>query len=249
MKSRFLPFVAVVLIPALALLLPAGGAWAEPYVGFYLTGVPSSEHQVKADRTFIGTGTTDKFTVNDARFGSSVVYGGVVGYRFFPFLGAEIDAYHLSPGLKAQTRPANSPSAGSTTVTTREGDLDFTVLAIGPVGSYSFLPDQAVPEGRLQLYAGAGLAIFFSSVDATGSTAFAQFTMRDSDTSVGPHVKAGVRWFFSRNLAAFIEGRYAHTSIDFQDTGVTFAGAPIRLKTSTDVDLPLGLAGVSWHFR
>lgn len=246
MRHRSLA-AALIVLGLLAALAPRAGA--EPYVGVYLSGVPSSERDVEADRTFTATGVTDRFKVRDARFESSILYGGVVGYRFLPFLGAELDAYHLSPDLKAQTRFANSPTGGSAAITTREGDLDITVLALGPVAYHSLLPDSTHPEGRLQLYAGAGLALFFTTVDATGSSTFATVRVRDSDTSVGPHVKAGTRWFLTRNLAAFVEFRYARTSIDVEDDGFNTAGAPLRLELSTDLDLPVGLAGVSWHFR
>jgi opacity protein-like surface antigen len=161
----------------------------------------------------------------------------------------EADIYHLNPGLAAQSKVATSPTAGDFVVTTKSGDINMTIFALEGVGSFRLLPDPAVPEGRLQLYAGAGLAVFVTSVDSEGGTSNATLDVRDRDTSVGPQVKVGARWFFTRNLGAFLEGRYAHTRLHVEDSGVTNLGAPIKLKLSTSVDLPLVLVGLSWHFR
>jgi opacity protein-like surface antigen len=239
-------FAVATLLASLAFVPPA---LAEPYLGFYLTGVPSSEHDIEADRTFLTTGVTDRFTAKDAKFSSSIVYGGVVGYRFLPFLAVEADVYHLNPGLKAQTGTATSPTVGSFQVTTKSGDLDLTIVALQLVGSYGLLPNAQLPEGQLQLYGGAGLAIFFADVDSQGSSANATLNVRDKTTEIGPQVKIGGRWFFTKNVAAFLEGRYAHTQLNVEDTGVTDAGLPIRLKLESDINLPLGLLGVSLHFR
>ena len=168
--------------------------------------------EVEALRTFPTTGVTDHFHVSNARFSDSIVYGGLLGYQLIPRVAAELDVYHLSPGLKAQTRLASSPSAGTALVVTRDVDVDFTVAALSVVWNYRLLPSEPVADGRLQLYGGAGVAVFFTDVDATGNTTFAQFRMKDSDTSLGPQLKAGARWFFTRNLGAFLEFRWAHTS-------------------------------------
>ena len=203
---------AALIVSLLALLGGAGPASAQPYAGVYLSGVPTSEHKLEALRTFPTTGVTDLFHVSNARFGDSIVYGGLLGYQLIPRVAAELDVYHLSPGLKAQTRLASSPSAGTALVVTRDGDVDFTVAALSVVWNYRLLPSEPVADGRLQVYGGAGLAVFFTDVDATGTTTFAQFRLKDSDTSLGPQLKVGARWFFTRNLGAFLEFRWAHTS-------------------------------------
>jgi opacity protein-like surface antigen len=241
--------IAALVLSLLALLGGAGPVSAQPYAGVYLSGVPASEHNLEAIRTFPTTGVTDHFHVSNARFGDSIVYGGLLGYQLIPRVAAELDVYHLSPGLKAQTRLASSPSAGTALVVTRDGDVDFTVAALSVVWNYRLLPSEPVADGRLQLYGGAGLAVFFTDVDATGSTTFANFRMKDSDTSLGPQLKVGARWFFTKNLGAFLEFRWAHTSFAVSDTGVTAAGVPVKIKVSSDVDLPLALAGLSWHFK
>jgi opacity protein-like surface antigen len=243
---------AALALTVLSLVLPSGQAAAEPYVGVYLTGVPSSESDVDAEQTFLTTGALTRYQVKDAKIGSSVVYGGAVGYRFpsWSFLALEADAYHLSPGVKAQTRLATTAGSAPTPITSREGDLDITIVALSAVGSVSLLQDETRPEGRLQLYAGAGLGIFLTSVDATGgSPNAASVTIRDSDTSVGPHFKVGARWFLTRNLGAFLEFRYAHTTTEVEDTGFNNAGAPLKLRLKFDQDIPLFLGGISWHFR
>jgi opacity protein-like surface antigen len=240
---------AALFLPLLALLGGAGPASAQPYAGVYLSGVPASEHNLEALRTFSTTGVTDHFHVSNARFGDSIVYGRLLGYQLIPRVAAELDVYYLSPGLKAQTRLASSPSAGTALIVTRDGDVDFTVAALCVVWNYRLLPSEPIADGRLQLYAGTGAAVFFTDVDATGTTTFAQFRLKDSDTSLGPQLKVGARWFFTRNLGAFLEFRWAHTTFAVSDTGVTAAGVPVKLKVSSDLDLPLALAGLSWHFR
>jgi len=244
---RVLSFFAVA--PLLAGLVIVPQALAEPYLGFYLTGVPSSEHDVEANRTFLTTGVTDRFTAKDAKFSSSLVYGGLVGYRFLPFLAVEADVYHLNPGLKAQTGTATSPTSGTFQVTTKSGDLDLTIIALQAIGSYGLLRNDKLPEGQLQLYGGAGLAIFLAKVDSQGSSANATLNVRDRTTELGLQVKVGGRWFFTQHVAAFLEGRFVHTQLNVQDTGVTNAGVPIRLKIESDINVPLVLLGASVHLR
>ncbi len=243
---------SVLALTTLCLAWPAGRVAAEPYVGVYLTGIPSSESDVDAEQTFLTTGALTQYQVKDAKIGSSVVYGGMVGYRFpsWSFLAVEADAYHLSPGVKAQTRLATTVGAAPTPITSREGDLDITIVALSAVGNVSLLQDETRPDGRLQLYAGAGLGIFLTSVNATGSSPnAASVTIRDSDTSVGPHFKVGARYFLTRTLGAFVEFRYAHTTAEVEDTGFNNAGAPLKLKLKFDQDIPLFLGGISWHFQ
>ncbi len=246
MKGRSLWLLA---LPLLALLCLPGLAAAQPYLGLYLTGIPSSEHGVDAVRTFTNTGATDHFHVSNARFGDSIVYGGLLGYQLIPRVAVELDAYHLSPGLKRQTRLASSPSAGTALVVTNGGDVDFTVVALSAVWNYRLLPSEQVPEGRLQLYFGAGAAVIQTDVDVTATTTFAQFRMNDTDYSLGPQLKLGGRWFFTKNLGGFLELRWTHHSFTVEDTGANFAGTPIKLKASSTVDIPLALVGLSWHFK
>lgn len=232
----------------LAGLVFVSHAVAEPYLGLYLTGIPSSEHDIEADQTLAGV--TTRYDAKDAKFSGSVVYGGLVGYRFLPFLAAEIDVYRLNPGLKAQTGTVTSPTAASATITTKSGDLDLTIIALQLVGSYGLLSNTQNPDGQLQLYGGAGLAIFLADVDSVGSSSFAtNFRVRDTTTEVGPQVKGGGRWFLTKNLAAFIEGRWARTRLHVKDTGTNDAGTPLELKLESNVNLPLALFGLSWFFR
>jgi opacity protein-like surface antigen len=246
MRSRRLWLLA---LPLLVLLAFPGRALAQPYLGLYLSGIPSSSHNLEALRTFPATGATDHFHVSNAKFGSSVVYGGLIGYQLIPRVAAELDVYHLSPGLKHQTRLASSPSAGVAVVTAQAGDVDFTVVALSAVWNYRLLPSDGVPDGRLQLYAGAGGAVIQTDVDVTGFTTFGRLRMDDTDTSLAPQFKLGARWFFTKNLATFLEGRWTYTSFAVQDKGLTFAGAPVKLKVSGDADIPLALVGLSWHFK
>ena len=241
--------VLFVVAPLLASLVIVPAALAEPYIGLYLTGVPSSEHDTKTDRTLLDTGATERFTTKDTKFKGSVVYGGLVGYRFLPFLAAEIDAYHLNPGPKGQTQTATGPTIGPLQVTIKSGDLDLTILALQLVGSHGLMRNTQHPDGQLHLYGGAGLAIIFASIDTQVTSPNATLPLRDSTTQLGPQVKGGARWFFTKNLAAFVEGRYAHAELEFTDTGVSNAGSPVRLKSESDLNLPLVLVGVSWFFR
>ena len=238
-------WVLFILASLLASLVIVPRAFAEPYVGFYLTGVPSSEHDTETDRTVLGA--TERFTTKDTKFKGSVVYGGLVGYRFLPFLAAEIDVYHLNPGPKAQTQTATGPVTGPLSATIKSGDLDLTILALQLIGSYGLMRNTQHPDGQLQLYGGAGLAIIFASID-TQITTSVTLSLKDKTTEVGPQVKGGARWFFTKNLAAFLEGRFTHAELDFEDTSATVFG-PVRIKSESDLNLPLVLLGMSWHFR
>ncbi len=64
MKGRSLCLLA---LPLLALLCLPGLAAAQPYVGLYLTGIPSSDHGLDAVRSFPTTGAADHFRVSNAR--------------------------------------------------------------------------------------------------------------------------------------------------------------------------------------
>jgi len=240
----------VFVVVVLAIALVSSLAQAEPYVGFYLSGVPDWKQDVTSERIFTATGGGDRFRLRNVETGSSVVFGGLLGYQFdsLSWLAAEFDAYHLRPGFESQSVTARSSTAGNTLITIRDGKANMTLLALSAVATHRYLPSTEVPKGRLQAYVGVGPALNLSSVAVTFSSPNATVRIKDQDVSVGPQVKIGGRWFFTPSLAAFAEYRFAHHSLKVSDNGVSNAGNPIRIESNMDPSISLGIVGISWHF-
>jgi opacity protein-like surface antigen len=143
------------------------------------------------------TGVTLHTAAKNVKTDPGPVGGVKVGYFFdsIPYLGLEGEgsiASHNRPREQVTVKPAisNAPvfTEGST-------NLIWT-MALHIVGRYGFLPDKEVPFGRLQPYVGIGPGV--------GVLYF----QNDSCKNFGLDTEVGVRYYFTKNIAALIEFKY-----------------------------------------
>jgi len=124
--------------------------------------------------------------------------GGIkVGYFFdsIPYLGFEGEGSIASNNRPQQQVTVKPPISNGPVLTEAQGNLIWT-MALHIMGRYGFLQDKEVPFGRLQPYIGIGpgLAMLYFQNDSAKN-----FSL---DTEVG------VRYYFTKNLAALIEFKY-----------------------------------------
>lgn len=91
------------------------------------------------------------------------------------------------------------------------------------------------PHGRLQPYAGIGLAMVTATVSGPG--------LAVSDSSPGLHLLAGAKFFLTERVAVYCEGRYTYASFQFEDAGLARAGIKGVYQA------PGFVAGMAWHFK
>src|SRR5208337_4001808 len=124
--------------------------------------------------------------------------GGLkVGYFFdrIPYLGLEGEGSIASNYRPRQQVAVKPPISNGPVFTEGQGNLIW-IMAFHIVGRYGFLPDKEVPFGRLQPYIGIGPDV--------GVLYF----QNDSAKNFGMDGEAGLRYMFTKNIAAFVEFDY-----------------------------------------
>ncbi len=125
------------------------------------------------------------------------VFGLKVGYFFdyIPYLGLEGEGSIASNNRPHQQVAVKPPVSNAPAFTEAQGNLIWT-MALHIVGRYGFLQDKEVPFGRLQPYIGIGPGV--------GVLYF----QNDSAKNFSLDTEVGVRYYFTKNIAALIEFKY-----------------------------------------
>ncbi len=179
----------------------------------------------------------------DIGLSNSVVYGGKLGY-FLPerwnWLGFETEAFNTTPHLEQQ----GSIPGSNMRVTT----WAFNVVARAHMACEDNRSDRSDDGGRsrgasperdhrkfchLQPYVGAGPGVFFANAS--------NGTSSSDNGVVGLNALAGVRYFFTEQMALF--GEYKYNSATFEFDNVSGAGG---LKGDYSASHLVG--GLSFHF-
>jgi len=127
--------------------------------------------------------------------------GGLkVGYFFdsCPYLGIEGEGSIAGNNQARQTVTISPPISGTNQATIRQQQMLIWTMALHLVGRYGFLQDKEVPFGRLQPYVGIGPnvgVLYFET---------------DSAKNFSLDLEAGIRYMFTKHLAAFVEYKYFH---------------------------------------
>jgi opacity protein-like surface antigen len=187
-----------------------------------------------------GAGTN----LGDRNLLNSGIYGAKIGY-FLPgrldWLGVELEGFNSSPNIE-QTGSSPGQSLRVTTLATNL--IARTWLACGPRRDYDSARrtdtrrsdrdhSMDLPFCRLQPYAGVGLGAFFVHSKA-GNTSF-------NDSSPGLNFLAGVRYYFTDNVAMFGEYKFNYASLHLSNPDV--ANGLRGDYTASHV-----VAGVSFHY-
>jgi opacity protein-like surface antigen len=260
--GQSLVFSAIVLGLAASTQVPA--AYAETYIAgqFGVTlpnstpwkGLSDGELTTSSQQFTVGpiTGTASfpsGTSVSDQSMHMSVLYGGKIGHYFkgAKWFGIEAEAYFNSPQLKQQDIVLQS---GSPVVFTPSGGgpnsslgntlrfppvpgVNFHVLTIAPLNLMF-----RYPGTRLQPYIGFGPGIFIARIK---DPSISQGDTSQSSTKLGLNALVGLRYYFTRNLAVFAEGKFNYVRFSFEENsnffGFDATYAPIH-----------AVGGLSLHF-
>lgn len=180
-----------------------------------------------------GTGTLKGTGVESLDLANSAVYGMKVGYflptRHMNWLGFELEGFSTTPHLEQQ----NGFSAGSNL---RVSTVAMNVIVRKRLGCHErdghdrtrhastydkdgrhYDEDDWSPEDEnarcpLQIYAGAGPAIFFAQTSN-------RFASSSENGEVGVNALAGVKYFVHRKMSIFGEYKFNYAGFDFNEYG------------------------------
>jgi opacity protein-like surface antigen len=233
----------IILGGVLAVLLGFSPASAEWYVSGY-AGVAIPNNQ-DIDITASASGLFGSGTLKDVDLDTSVVFGGKVGYFFedWPYFGLELESYHFSPDVGAQTFAASGTILGvpavATVTTLAEFDIGVTSIALNAILRGMTAKSDAFPEGRFHGYIGLGPGIFIANLEIPVTP-----SIDDTSTVVGGQVLAGVKFFVIEHLSLFAEYKFIFT--DKFEFEFSAPGASVTLNTGMTTNLIYG--GIAYHF-
>ena len=176
-------------------------------------------------------------TVSDQSLQNSILYGAKVGHYFkaIPWFGIEAEVYNTTPHIKQQL-VTFSGTAGTFGPAELPG-LNFRVLTVAPFNLMF-----RYHKTKLQPYVGVGPGIFFARAHDPS------LTSDNSQSSVGIGINAlvGLRYYFTRHVSLFGEGKFNYARFSFDQTP---AGANFNLF-GFDADYRIFHAsfGLSVHF-
>jgi outer membrane immunogenic protein len=121
-----------------------------------------------------------------------------LGYFFhsIPYLGLEGESSVNNSYVNRRSLSTSRPIQGANRVTVPNDFWINWTTALHIVGRYGFLPDQAVPFGRLQPYVGIGPAVIVLYEEV------------DSAKNFGLDVMAGLRYMLTKHISAFAEYKF-----------------------------------------
>jgi opacity protein-like surface antigen len=187
-------------------------------------------------------------TVSDQSLKTSLLLGGKIGHYFSKarWLGLEAEMFYSTPHIKQQNITLRSgtpftftPSGGGPSIplgnesTTEVPGSNFHVLTIAPL-NFVF----RYPGYRLQPYVGVGPGIFIARIKDPSIT---QGDNSQSSTQFGLNSFIGVRYYLTRHVSAFAEGKYNYVRFHFSENpnffGFNATYAPISVAF-----------GIGYHF-
>ena len=188
-------------------------------------------------------------TVSEQSLKTSFMLGGKVGHYFSraQWFGLEAEIFYSTPHIKQQdikfhsdtpftfTPSGGGPSTPLANEFTAPGvqGAHFSVLTIAPFNLMF-----RYPGNRLQPYIGIGPGIFIARIKDPSIT---QGDDSQSSTKLGLNTLIGVRYFLTRHVSAFAEGKYNYVRFNF-DENPNFFGF-----NATYTPFTVGF-GVSYHF-
>ncbi len=207
--------VTVTLLVVLAASPVLAEAFMEGYAGFSYP-----------ERTRVQV-RSNAFVDRDARFGTSIAYGGRGGYWIsrVPWLGVAGDLSSLhAKGDKV--------------------DIDLTPVSVMVLLRAPLLASDEIPQGEIQPYIGIGpslsLYTYVSANFQPAAVPASGWTVRDR----GFIVPAGVTVQLDRHLAMLVEYRYSYYEVHYDSSGFFGVGNKVDANLASH-NL---LFGLSWHF-
>lgn len=175
-------------------------------------------------------------TISDQSLQKSILYGAKVGHylRAVPWLGIEAEVYNTTPHIKQQVTTFSGPSGPVGSV--ELPGLHFRVLTVAPFNvMFRF------PKTRLQPYVGVGPGLFFARIEDPALTS----NNTQSSMGFGLNAQAGVRYYITRQVALFGEGKFNYTKFSFDETPAGFFNL---FGFDADYKIFHAAFGLSFHF-
>ena len=188
-------------------------------------------------------------TISDQSLKNSLLLGGKIGHYFSRarWLGIEAELFYSTPHIKQQdltfrsgtpftfTPSGGGPSTSLGNELTSVGiqGVNFHVLTVAPLNIVF-----RYPKTRLQPYIGIGPGIFIARIKDPSIT---QGDASQSSTQLGLNSFIGVRYYITRHVSAFAEGKYNYVRFHFAENpnffGFNATYAPISVSF-----------GIGYHF-
>jgi len=228
---------------SMAALTFAGAAnvsdsYAETYIAgqfgitFPSLGIPSlgnglSDGNLTTTSLPVQTGTLNipsGATISDQELKTSYLYGGKIGHYFSRarWFGIEAEIFYGTPHIKQQNLTIRSetpmtltPSGGGPSTPAGyevSGEIPgahFQVLTIAPLNVMFRYPGK-----RLQPYIGAGPGIFIAQIKDHSVT---EGDNTQSSMKFGLNALVGIRYYLTRHVSAFAEGKFNYVRFSFKE--------------------------------
>ena len=187
-------------------------------------------------------------TVSDQSLKTSFMLGGKIGHYLSKarWFGLEAEIFYSTPRIKQQNITLTSgtpftftPSGGGPSTSLANlppaevPGVNFSVLTIAPLNLMF-----RYPGNRLQPYIGIGPGIFFARIKDPSIT---QGDNSQSSTKLGLNTLIGIRYFLTRHVSAFAEGKYNYVRFNFAENPNFFGFN----ATYTPINVAFG---ISYHF-
>lgn len=175
-------------------------------------------------------------TVSDQSLQNSILYGAKVGHYFkaMPWFGIEAEVYNTTPHIKQQALTFSGPS-GTVGPAVLPG-LHLRVLTVAP-----FNLVLRYHRSKLQPYIGVGPGIFFARIKDPSLVS----DNSQSSVGIGVNAFAGLRYYFTRHVSLFGEGKFNYTRLSFDETP---PGSFNLFGFDTDYKIFHASFGLSVHF-
>ncbi len=190
-------------------------SYAETYIaGQFGVTLPSVAGKSLGEGELTGQLIVPGARVSAQSLDESILFGGKIGHYFkaVPWLGLEAEAYHTTPHIRQQPITFSGPSGPVGTV--ELPGVHFRVLTIAPLNLMF-----RYPGTRLQPYIGFGPGIFMARINDPSIT---QGDSSQSSTKFGLNALAGLRYYFTRHMSIFAEGKFNYVRFSFEENSNFF---------------------------
>lgn len=210
--AQYLAISAI--LPGIVTTTLVSATYAETYIaGQFGVTLPSVAGKSLGEGDLTGRFITPGSKVSAQSLDESILYGGKIGHYFkaVPWLGLEAEVYNTTPHIKQQMITFSGPSGpiGSINVP----GLHLRVLTVAP-----FNVMFRYHKARLQPYVGVGPGLFFARIEDPALTS----NNTQSSMGFGVNAQAGVRYYITRQIALFGEGKFNYTQFSFDETPAGF---------------------------
>ena len=187
----------------------------------------------------------DTFEAKNVDYDTGVAVGFGVEHWFgsLPNFGIGLDVEHFNAISSKQTTNQCFSGSCSRDIFVSQ-HYNATVLEFLLRSRYGLMNSQEFPNGRYQLFAVLGPAIFFANYFDAGHHFNFPNHQKDSDTTAGVTTGMGLRYMLTRNIDLSMEYRFKYFRPRFDVQEIQFVPAKIKTNFATSQLL----FGVSYHF-